>query len=124
MRALSYFTFDPDARAGRFSREELTDAFASYCEEGKHRAQGTFLDAKGSGGGSGWRTMVDFIRGNRLGYLVVVPSAEHLGATIEQQVAGVLELDGLACQVVCDDPDFPDPLQNALAPIRSGGCPP
>ena len=114
MRALSYFTFDPDARAGRFSREELTDAFASYCEEGKHRAQGTFLDAKGSGGGSGWRTMVDFIRGNRLGYLVVVPSAEHLGATIEQQVAGVLELDGLACQVVCDDPDFPDPLQNAL----------
>ena len=50
------------------------------------------------------------------GYLVVVPSAAHLGPTLRDQVRAVLDLDTLSCQVVCDDPDLPDPLQSALRP--------
>jgi site-specific DNA recombinase len=58
--------------------------------------------------------MVTQIEDSKLGYLVVVPSAEHLGPTLEEKVGGVLQLDALSCQVVCDDADYPDPLQNAL----------
>lgn len=114
MRALGYFTVDENARGGRFGRADLEAAFAAYCEERRHTPHGTHSDAKGAGGGAGWRAMADLIRESRLGYLVVVPGAEHLGASLEEQVARVLEMDSLASQVICDDKDFPDPLQSAL----------
>lgn len=114
MRALGYFTVDENARGGRFGRADMEAAFAAYCEERRHTPHGTHSDPKGEGGGAGWRAMADHIRESRLGYLVVVPGAEHLGAALEEQVARALEMDALASQVICDDHDFPDPLQNAL----------
>lgn len=114
MRAVGYFTVDESAQSGRFARDELTAAFASYCEERRHVSHGAFDDPKGEGGGAGWGAMANLIRESRLGYLVVIPGAEHLGATLEDQAARILEMDALASQVVCDDLDFPDPLQNAL----------
>ena len=114
MRALGYFTFDPDTGKGPLSYPELFRAFVAYCEEGRHIRVGVYDDPKGQEGGVGWRSMLDFISGSGLGYLVVVPDAGRLGGSLEQQVARLLELDALSCQVVCDDRDFPDPLQNAL----------
>ena len=114
MRAVGYFTVDESARSGRFARAELTAAFAAYCEERRHVPHGTFEDPVGEGGGAGWRAMAGVIRESGLGYLVVVPDAERLGASLEDQTARVLEMDALASQVVCDDLEFPDPLQNAL----------
>ncbi len=114
MRAVGYFTVDENARGGRFGRAELQAAFAAYCEERLHTPHGTYADPRGEGGRAGWRAMADHIRDSRLGYLVVVPGAEHLGAGLEEQAARVLEMDALSSQVVCDDRDFPDPLQNAL----------
>ena len=119
MRALGYFTFDPNAGKGALSYQELFKAFVAYCEEGRHIRVGVYDDPKGQEGGVGWGSMLDFIRGSGLGYLVVVPDARRLGGSLEQQVACLLELDALSCQVVCDDRDFPDPLQNALR--GSGG---
>ncbi len=58
--------------------------------------------------------MLEHIRKSRVGFLVVVPGAADLGDTLEEQVGRVLELDSLSCQVLCDDPEVPDPLQNAL----------
>jgi hypothetical protein len=63
--------------------------------------------------------MVKQIVASRLGYLVVVPSADHLGDTREEKVARVLEMDSLSCQVVCDDEEYHDPLQSAL--LRRNG---
>ena len=118
MRALAYFTIDPKAHVGPSSQRDRTATFAAFCREGMHNAQGVFHDPRGEGGGPGWRAMIDFIRERERGYLVVIPGAGHLGDSIEQQIARVLELDALSCQAVCDDPERPDPLQNAL---RSSG---
>lgn len=113
MRALGYYTVDYETQ-GRSNREDLARAFARYCEEGRHIPQGTYDEPRAQAGGAVWQSMVDFIRNSGLGYLVVIPGAEHLGSTLESQIGHVLELDALQCQVVCDDADLPDPLQNAL----------
>ncbi len=118
MRAIGYFTIDPETKNGRSSAEQLSQAFRQYCETRRHIPHGTFADLKGEGGGDGWQEMADFIRENRQGYLVVTPDAGHLGATLEEQVERVLEMDALASKVVCDDLDLPDPLQNALSGSR------
>ncbi len=118
MRAIGYFTIDPETRSGGSSAERLSQAFQEYCRAGRHIPHGTFADLKGEGGGEGWQEMADFIRDSRQGYLVVTPNADHLGATLEQQVERVLEMDALSSQVVCDDLDLPDPLQNALRGSR------
>ncbi len=118
MRALGYFTVDPKARKGSSSARRLSQAFETYCETRLHIPHGTFADRKGEDGREGWRKMTDFIRESRQGYLVVTPNAAHLGATLEEQVERVLEMDALSSQVVCDDLDLPDPLQNALSSSR------
>ena len=118
MRAIGYFTVDPETRNGGSSAEKLSHAFQEYCETRRHIPHGTFADLKGEGGGEGWQEMTDFIRQSRLGYLVVTPDADHLGATLEEQVERVLEMDALSSKVVCDDLDLPDPLQNALRNSR------
>ena len=118
MRAIGYFTIDPETRNGGSSAEELSQAFREFCETRRHIPHGTFADLKGEGGGEGWQEMADFIRESRLGYLVVTPDAAHLGATLEEQVERVLEMDALSSKVVCDDLDLPDPLQNALRSSR------
>lgn len=118
MRAIGYFTVDPEVRRGNSSAEGLSQAFQEYCEARRHIPHGTFADLKGEGGGTGWQEMADFIRESRQGYLVVTPDAGHLGATLEEQVERVLEMDALSSQVVCDDLDLPDPLQNALRSSR------
>ena len=118
MRAIGYFTVDTETRNGGLSAEKLSHAFQEYCETRRHIPHGTFADLKGEGGGEGWQEMADFIRENRQGYLVVTPDAAHLGATLEEQVERVLEMDALSSKVVCDDLDLPDPLQNALRGSR------
>ena len=118
MRAIGYFTIDPETRNGRSSAEKLSQAFQEYCETRRHIPHGTFADLKGEGGGTGWQEMTDFIRDSHMGYLVVTPDAGHLGTTLEEQVERVLEMDALSSKVVCDDLDLPDPLQNALRSSR------
>ncbi|MDE2883634.1 MAG: recombinase family protein [Chloroflexota bacterium] len=118
MRAIGYFTINPETRNGRASAERLSQAFQEYCQVGRHIPHGTFADLKGEGGGTGWQEMMEFIRDSRLGYLVVTPDAGHLGETLEEQVERVLEMDALSSKVVCDDLDLPDPLQNALRGSR------
>ena len=118
MRAIGYFTVDTETRNGGLSAEKLSHAFQEYCETRRHIPHGTFADLKGEGGGEGWQEMADFIRENHQGYLVVTPDAAHLGATLEEQVERVLEMDALSSKVVCDDLDLPDPLQNALRDSR------
>ena len=122
MRALGYFAFDPHAERGSGgSADSLSRAFDAFCANGNHIAVGCFSDDREGSGRPRWSEMVRTVQESRLGYLVVVPAAEHLGDSIDERIDRVLELDALSCQVVCDDEEYPDPLQNALK--RQGGGP-
>jgi site-specific DNA recombinase len=111
MRSIGYFTYDP---AIPDSATTLTKAYEDFCARGGHIATGCFAEDTSVDGHPKWDEMVEQIEDSRLGYLVLVPSAVHLGATLQEKVKRVLDLDGLSCQTVCDDPEYPDPLQNAV----------
>jgi site-specific DNA recombinase len=111
MRSIGYFTYDP---AIPDSATTLTKAYEDFCARGGHIATGCFAEDTSVDGHPKWDEMVEQIEDSRLGYLVLVPSAAHLGATLQEKVKRVLDLDGLSCQTVCDDPEYPDPLQNAV----------
>lgn len=123
MRALGYFTVRADdPRADGI----LTKAFERFCVAGRHIAQGVFHDEPGELGSTGphsspgWDGLTDHIQRTGLGYLIVVPSASHVGPSLSEQVRRVLEIDGLGCTMVCDDEEKPDPLQNALRTLDGG----
>jgi site-specific DNA recombinase len=113
MRALGYFTYD---QADSDSLTEHEASYARFCTEGRHIDNGVFFDVASETERGQWVKMVEKIEESGLGYLVIVPSAAHLGSTLRTQVRAVLDLDSLLCQVVCNNPDRPDPLQNALRP--------
>lgn len=115
MRALGYFEFDEDANpAAPTGALALKLSFDSYCSDRSHTPLGVFQDRSNDGERSGYQEMVEHIRDTGLGYLIVVPSVGHLGGALHEQVGRILELDALHCQVVCDDPESPDPLQGAM----------
>ena len=115
MRALAYWDLH---NSGRRSPADLLQSmnrrFEEYCAEGGHVSAGTFPETSDNGERPRWDTMVSQIKESGLGYLVVVPSAAHLGATLEERIERVLAMDAILCKVVCDDPELPDPLQNAV----------
>ena len=111
MRALGYFKVAPESAS---ESAALTRAFEAFCAAGSHAAQGVFHDDAGSSDRPGWAEMVEHIQHSGLGYLIVIPGAAHLGASLPEQVGRVLEVDALACEMVCDSEETPDPLQNAL----------
>ncbi|MCE2469555.1 MAG: recombinase family protein [Dehalococcoidia bacterium] len=115
MRALGYYRTQ-DARTGE-------EAFAAYCAEHRHIPYGVFAEQGEDHALPGFQEMLRHIETSGLGYLVVVPSVEHLGASIREQVERMLELDALNCEVVCDDPETPDPLQAAVRAAKGEEVP-
>jgi site-specific DNA recombinase len=111
MRSIGYFTFDPTNADAEVS---LTRAYEDFAARGGHIATGCFAEDVSVDGRPKWDEMLKTIEDSRLGYLVVVPSAEHLGPTLQEKVRRVLDLDTLSCETVCDDAEYPDPLQNAV----------
>ena len=111
MRSIGYFTFDP---AIEDSKAVLTQAYEDFCARGGHIVTGCFAEDASAAGHPKWDEMLQTIEDSKLGYLVVVPSAEHLGPTLQEKVMRVLDLDVLSCQTVCNDSEYPDPLQNAV----------
>ena len=119
MKALGYFRADPRApRDHPTSQAALSNAYERYCASNGHVSYGVFADAL-TGDAVQFRRMVEQISSARYAYLVVIPSVEHLGGSLRQQVDGLLELDGLNCQIVCDDQEGDHPLQ---AMLKSAGA--
>ena len=122
MRALAYFRADPGLSPGHaMAAAALTRALTAYFDLHSHVGHGVFGDEATADDAPGYRKMVDRIHSSGLAYLVVVPSADHLGRVLTEQVERVLELDALNCQVVCADPDMPDPIQGALRALKVQG---
>jgi site-specific DNA recombinase len=111
LRSIGYFTYDP---AKPDSEAALTRAYEDFCARGGHVVSGSYAEDTSVDGRPKWAEMLKTIEDSRVGYLVVVPSAEHLGPSLQEKVRRVLDLDLLSCQTVCDDAEYPDPLQNAI----------
>ncbi len=122
MRALGYFTIEQGPDTGPRGAKTLARAFERYCAEERHQPIAVYHDVDGSDARPRWKAMVEGIREKGAGYLVVVPDAGHLGKGLEEQVGRVLELDRLNSSVVCTDPEWPDPLQNALHLLDTGSA--
>ncbi len=115
MRALAYFRADAQVdRRDPSSVSALSRAFQDFCSARGHNPQGIFADDTASSERARFREMVGTISGSGLAYLVVLREVDDLGDGLEEQVDRLLELDALACQVVCDDSAMPDPLQAAV----------
>ncbi len=116
MRALAYWNLHSSGRRSPADMlQSMNRRFDEYCVEGGHLAAGTFPETSDNSERPRWDAMVSQIKESGLGYLVVVPSAAHLGATLEERVERVLAMDAILCKVVCDDPELPDPLQSAVS---------
>ena len=116
MRALAYWNlYSSGRRSPADLLQSMNRRFDEYCAEGGHLAAGTFPETSDNSERPRWDAMVSQIKESGLGYLVVVPSAAHLGATLEERVERVLAMDAILCKVVCDDPELPDPLQSAVS---------
>ena len=115
MRALGYHRTQ-DAQVGE-------SAFAAYCAEHRHIPYGVFAEQGGDHARPRFEEMLRRIETSGVGYLVVVPSVEHLGGSIREQVERVLELDALNCEVICDDSETPDPLQAAVRAAKGETVP-
>ena len=115
MRAIAYFQTTAESPMGHFRRRTILERlFQDYCSTHRHISHGVFADSTCDPHVPEFRRMLQLIRSSRQAYLVVIPSVEHLGDSLRLQVARVLELDALGCQVRCDDPQVPDPLRAAL----------
>ena len=109
MRAIAYFrTADPAQLA------EMEQTFVEYCRFNMHQPVTTFADVGATDGPPypEHQRMVQHMQGSE--FLVVVPSASHLGTDLESVTRAVVALDALRAKVVCYDEEFPDPLQNAF----------
>ncbi len=123
MRTLAYFQVDENADPAKaLGATALTLAFESYCADRGHNAMGMFQDRAGDDRYAKYQEMLAHIRDTKLGYLVVVPTVGHLGAGLRDQVGRIMELDALHCQVLCDDPESPDPLQAAMRLWNGAGA--
>jgi DNA invertase Pin-like site-specific DNA recombinase len=111
MRSIGYFTYDPSTPN---SATSLAKAYEDFCARGGHIPTACFAEDATVDGHPKWDEMVQQIEDSGLGYLILVPSSVHLGPTLQEKITRVLDLDELSCQMVCDDPEYPDPLQNAV----------
>ena len=93
-----------------------------YCRENMHQPVTTFGEEElGSHPGPAYRDMMEYMSGSGSEFMVVAPSARHLGEDLESVVRSVVELEGLGAIVACMDDDFPDPMQNAFQTLGVKG---
>lgn len=117
MRALGYFVLSSDQEATGLSLATQQESFRAYCARYDHRTVSFFVDDPLTiqNGRTGYQEMLTFIQSSAEAFLVVVCEIASLGETLAQVVTRLVELDSLKSQVASTDPEFPDPLQNALS---------
>jgi site-specific DNA recombinase len=118
MRAIGYFRL----KNGEGSLQDMEGAFADYCERYVHQPVTTFGDnGKSISGNPEYHRMLDYIRDSHSNFLIVVPSARHLGTDLESVARTMVELEATGSKVTCADDEMPDPLQNAFETLGVKG---
>ena len=126
MRALGYFRANAptllNTEGGR-SLEDLESEFRDYCYINMHQPVEIFGDLGQSDDGkqSEYERLLSYIRESGSEFLVTVPDATHLGDDLEAVARAFLVLESIGSKVACQDEDWPDPLQNALAALGATG---
>ena len=117
MRALGYYLYDTHGADSTRSEDQIRE----FCEEKQHNLVKVF-HGSASSEVEKFKEVVTFIKESGLGFLVIIPSSNHLGADITVAVENILDVDHLGSEIRCIDKDFPDPIQglaNGLEPTRS-----
>ena len=120
MRAIGYYR---SREAQQRPPHDPVRAFEDYCELNLHQPVATFggLGLDEDEADAEYRRMTDFMRDSGSEFLVVVRNARHLGADLESVARSLIELVELGATIVCDDEEFPDPLQNAFQTLGVRG---
>ena len=120
MRAIGYFTSDAEDER---SPQDLEGAFHEYCLSNAHQVVEVYSDGtnQADDGKTGYARMVRYMGDSKYEFLVVVPSARHLGGDLESVARSLIELEGTGAKVTCADDDFPDPIQNAFQTLGIKG---
>ena len=118
MRAIGYYRF----KTSQVSIEDLEASFNEYCDLYLHQPVKVFNDC---GVGTKqefteYHHMVKFLSGDSE-FLVVVPDARHLGENLESAARTIVELNDKGAQVICDEENYPDPIQNSLRLLSMEG---
>ena len=118
MRAIGYFRADANTQKNGAVKSSIDfrDDFAEYCDLNLHQQIKTFGDLNASGDGRypQYDRMIEFIKESRSNFLVVIPDSTHIGSDLESVARTLIFLENNGAKVICDDEDFPAPLQNAF----------
>ncbi len=118
MRAIGYFRADANTQKNGAAKSSIDfrDDFAEYCDLNLHQQIKTFGDLNASGNGRypQYDQMIEFIKESRSNFLVVIPDSTHIGSDLESVARTLIFLENNGAKVICDDEDFPAPLQNAF----------
>ncbi len=115
MRAVGYFR---DAAEGNGPPTSLADQnrrFLDFCRRAGYDVSATFLDDADDGQPSGFRQMVEYLRRQPAGTLVVVDSLDHLGADVRQAARRCFQLLALGAGIVFIAEEGDDPVTALLA---------
>ena len=120
MRAIGFFRLKSQERD---SLPDMEREFREYCGLNLHQPIDTFasIGHHGQADDPEYRRMMDYMMGSGSEFLVVVPSARHLGSDLESVARAMVELEGIGATVRCTDEEFPDPLQNAFQTLGVKG---
>jgi site-specific DNA recombinase len=97
-KAVGYFREDG---VGAPSLAEQSRQFLEFCRAERHEVAATFVEAKGqTAERSGYRQLVDFLRGREPGTIVVVSSIDRLGKDVREAARSYFQVTGLGATVV------------------------
>lgn len=118
MRALGYFRLGTESGlAGEPPLMELERSFLRFCQEQGYQPVATFIEMESPGqrGQPEYHRLLDYIREQGKGFqVVIVRDLDQLGASLEETLHRLLELEQLGAKVMCAGEGIADPLASAL----------
>lgn len=117
MKAVGYFRVEADPAKGLpLFLAEQEAAYRRLCGERNYQAGITFVevDSPGKVGSAEYQRMLDHIRNEREGALVIVKSIAHLHPDPREAVHWLLELEELGGKVLLADEYAADPMEALL----------
>ena len=120
MLSISYFQ---NLNQHNNSIEEASSKFEEFCKYKMHQPIKCFYENNDSNPNNqdAFTTMIDYIKNSRKTYMILVPSAKHLGKNLEQFSRKLFELIQTGSEVGCMDENNPNIFQNALNNIGLEG---
>jgi hypothetical protein len=103
---------------------QQSQPFLGFCQRNGFEAAATFLDVSSNGGGSGFRQMLEFVRQQAGGFLViVVPNMDSLGEGPTEVARRYFQLSTLGVSILSIDSgdDISGSLLDAWAAHRTNG---